>query len=517
MTSSDQWRLGWAFARSLASYQFGGPPRPFSATFAVTNRCNLRCRYCNTPFLDPHHLSLTEIEQLFSRLKKLGIARLGLAGGEPLVRDDLGEIVALAKAHGFWLSLNSNLNLYHRHEALFDHIGLVFTSLDGTFEHHRQGRGAKALDGLIDAIRSLRARRVPVVAICVVDAHNVDDADFLCAQAAELDMRIHFQPRCTDTEIVRGEYAEDMDNERLRAFWRRLRERRAGNARIASTALYLEHLEGWPDFRRAAVMATGTRCAAGIGFCTSIRRATPTRARIRRGKFRRSIYCARIGAGRVPASRPVPTAPSVPWSSSTRCSESHCEGRSAPPELCERRSLTMLFRFGIDKRVKASVSNVIANYLDLEHVVFHPGLLNLEVYSETDRAACFALESKLGPFRFRNVHYFEFRPPNQIFQAIKSPLGPMRVLATAQAASGDQAEPECVVHVDVELDLPWFAYPFRGLLQPILERADHKVMVEDNLLIERRQRLFGDFIEDYLQPEHKILFKDLFRHHYSRR
>ena len=28
-------------------------------------------------------------------------------------------------------------------------------------------------------------------------------------------------------------------------------------------------------------------------------------------------------------------------------------------------------------------------------------------------------------------------------------------------------------------------------------------------MIERRQRLFGDFIEDYLQPEHKILFKDL--------
>ena len=177
----------------------------------------------------------------------------------------------------------------------------------------------------------------------------------------------------------------------------------------------------------------------------------------------------------------------------------------------------MLFRFAIDKRVKASVSNVIANYLDLEHVVFHSGLGKCRVYSETDRAACFSLESKIGPFRFRNVHYFEFRPPNRIFQTVKSPLGPMRVLATAESASDDPADPQCVVHVDVELDLPWFVYPFRGLLRPILEKADHTVMVEDNLLIERRQRLFGDFIEDYLQPEHRILFKDLFRRHYSRR
>ncbi len=176
----------------------------------------------------------------------------------------------------------------------------------------------------------------------------------------------------------------------------------------------------------------------------------------------------------------------------------------------------MLFRFIIDKPVKASVSNVIANYLDLEHVVFHSGLGNCQVYSETERAACFTLESKIGPFCFRNVHYFEFRPPNRIFQSIKSPLGPMRVLATAECVSDDPAAPLCVVHVEVELDLPRLVYPFRGLLLPLLKRTDHKVMVEDNLLIERRQRLFGDFIEDYLQPEHKMLFKELFRRHYSR-
>jgi len=266
MTAADSMRLGWAFARSLASYQLGGSPRPFSATFAVTNRCNLRCRYCNTPFLDPRHLSLNEIELLFSKLKQLGVVRLGLAGGEPLVRDDIGQIVALAKTQGFWLSLNTNLNLYRRHAALFDHVGLVFTSLDGTFAHHREARGDKSLDGTLEAIRDLRERRVPVVAICVVDAHNIDDADLLLEHAAQLDIRIHFQPRCTDTEIVRGEYAEDLDNERLRAFWRRLRERRAANGRIASTALYLEHLADWADFRRSAVAAEGTRCAAGVGF-----------------------------------------------------------------------------------------------------------------------------------------------------------------------------------------------------------------------------------------------------------
>ena len=266
MTRSDHLRLGWAFARSMVSFRLGGSARPFSATFAVTNRCNLRCRYCNTPFLDPRHLSLADVEVLFRKLQGMGVVRLGLAGGEPLVRDDLGEIVALAKTHRFFISLNTNLNLYPRYQSLFDDVDLVFTSLDGTFEHHREARGDKSLTGTIEAIRSLRARRIPVVAICVVDTQNLADADYLLGLAAELDIRVHFQPRCTDTDIVRGEYDDTLDNEALRAFWRRLRERRAAGARVASTTLYLEHLAGWDDFRRSAIAAPHTRCAAGFGF-----------------------------------------------------------------------------------------------------------------------------------------------------------------------------------------------------------------------------------------------------------
>ena len=48
--------MALAFGRSLLSWYIDGTPRPISATFAVTNRCNLRCSYCNTPYLDPRNL-----------------------------------------------------------------------------------------------------------------------------------------------------------------------------------------------------------------------------------------------------------------------------------------------------------------------------------------------------------------------------------------------------------------------------------------------------------------------------
>src|SRR5215207_6874451 len=97
---SEKVALGYAFGSSLLSYLVDGTPRPFSATWAVTNRCNLRCSYCNCPFIDPTHLDLPRVALMFDRLRQMGVRRLGLAGGEPMMRKDIGDIVTMAKARG---------------------------------------------------------------------------------------------------------------------------------------------------------------------------------------------------------------------------------------------------------------------------------------------------------------------------------------------------------------------------------------------------------------------------------
>ncbi len=251
---------------SLLSWWTGAAPRPFAASFAVTNRCNLRCSYCNTPFLDPRDLPLDDVARLFGRLRELGVRRLGLVGGEPLVRKDLDQVVACARGLGFHLSVNSNLLLYPRRPELFDAVDLVFTSLDGDPETHRRNRGERSWEGVLEAIDDLRARGKPVIAICVVTGDDLGAADFLLDTAEERDFKVHFQPQCTGTEIVRGEIAEGLSDERLRAFWAGLLERRRAGRAIASSARYLEVQSGWRDFRVSAWHDPGERCAAGRGF-----------------------------------------------------------------------------------------------------------------------------------------------------------------------------------------------------------------------------------------------------------
>jgi uncharacterized radical SAM superfamily Fe-S cluster-containing enzyme len=79
----------------------------------VTTRCDQHCPWCfasaGSSDGDP---SLEEIARWYDRLVRLGEARpfnIQLSGGEPTVRDDLPEIVALGRAKGFtYLQLNTN-------------------------------------------------------------------------------------------------------------------------------------------------------------------------------------------------------------------------------------------------------------------------------------------------------------------------------------------------------------------------------------------------------------------------
>jgi cyclic pyranopterin phosphate synthase len=68
---------------------------------SVTDRCNLRCLYClpgDLEFPDRDFLSADEIVALVSALVGLGVRRVRLTGGEPLVRKDLLTIVRRLRA-----------------------------------------------------------------------------------------------------------------------------------------------------------------------------------------------------------------------------------------------------------------------------------------------------------------------------------------------------------------------------------------------------------------------------------
>src|SRR5262249_33645013 len=75
---------------------------PLAVHLEVVAACNLTCKHCFAGVLPRNHhpLTLSEMEVLFGDLARLGSFRLGLTGGEPLLRKDLFDILDTAAEHG---------------------------------------------------------------------------------------------------------------------------------------------------------------------------------------------------------------------------------------------------------------------------------------------------------------------------------------------------------------------------------------------------------------------------------
>src|ERR1700720_1960651 len=84
------------------------PGPPFWLLLELTYRCPLHCPFCYNPVdfaKASRELSTDDWLRVLKEARALGAVQLGLSGGEPLVRDDLEEIVGEAHALGFYINL----------------------------------------------------------------------------------------------------------------------------------------------------------------------------------------------------------------------------------------------------------------------------------------------------------------------------------------------------------------------------------------------------------------------------
>ncbi len=165
---------------------------------SVTDRCNLRCIYCvppdNLQFIDRTELlSYEEITRVATIAAGMGIRKVRVTGGEPLVRKDLPFLVqALAKIAGIEdVSLTTNGMLLGRFAGRLAEAGLkrVNVSLDSLDpdrfrEMTRGGRVETVLKGLETAKKAgLEPLKINTVVIRGVNDREIEQFARLTTQA----------------------------------------------------------------------------------------------------------------------------------------------------------------------------------------------------------------------------------------------------------------------------------------------------------------------------------------------
>ncbi|MDH0213819.1 pyrroloquinoline quinone biosynthesis protein PqqE [Stutzerimonas stutzeri] len=170
-----------------------GPPLWLLAE--LTYRCPLQCPYCSNPldFARSHdELSTAEWIEVFRQAREMGAAQLGFSGGEPLVRQDLAELIAAARGLGYYTNLiTSGIGLTEEKIASFadaglDHIQISFQAADEEVNNLLAG-SQKAFAHKLEMARAVKKHGYPMVLNFVTHRHNIDNIDQIIRLCIELE------------------------------------------------------------------------------------------------------------------------------------------------------------------------------------------------------------------------------------------------------------------------------------------------------------------------------------------
>lgn len=265
MTPIEKLSIGTriALARAL------GRPRPFFVQYSLLNGCNAGCLYCNSPHRDDPQLPTADHTRLLSEFARLGTVRIKFLGGEPLLREDVGELVHETRRLGMRAAMVTNGFLVPERMDVIRQLSELVISIDGDQAAHDRQRGHGTWTRVMRAIDACAREKVDFFLSAVVTSESAGEIPWLIDLARRLNVMVNFQLPQTNLEMYGPRAAQmapsaDQSRDILREI---IAAKEAGAPVLFTTRSYRTTLD-WTDYRieREVRPGTPTPCSAGTSF-----------------------------------------------------------------------------------------------------------------------------------------------------------------------------------------------------------------------------------------------------------
>ena len=243
---------------------FRGLRIPLFVHWSLTYKCNSQCKYCGVWRLENKELDLKSIFFIIDCFWRLGTIGFSLSGGEPLLRDDIKDIIDFIAKKKIFVTINSNGRLVPKKINDLKNVNRVKLSFDGPEEIHNQLRGDDSFETLCKATDALRENNIKFVFNTVISKYNLNHIDYILEFAHRLNTGVIFQPPTIGLLAINKErnltvpdvnlYRKALDSliakKKSRIYFKV----------ILNSLSSLHYLYNWPNI-------TKIPCKAGIFFC----------------------------------------------------------------------------------------------------------------------------------------------------------------------------------------------------------------------------------------------------------
>ena len=243
---------------------------PLNVMISLTDRCCSKCKYCNIPNRKKTELTTKEVIDLLNDAAKLGCQRVSLWGGEPLMREDIGQIINHIKNKKMHVNIVTNGYLVPMKINAIKSLDVIVISLDGTKEVHDQNREEGSYDKAIEAIKVAKEIGLKVWTITTLTKFSNEAAIY---HVLDLSKKYNFLTTFQvmhHSDSLAGE-TQDMyaTNEKYRGLIMKLISEKKKGAPIVTSLKFLKHLLKWEDYsiNYSSKKIRWTKCFGGRLFC----------------------------------------------------------------------------------------------------------------------------------------------------------------------------------------------------------------------------------------------------------
>jgi len=256
-------RAGLAVARG----RLLGVRAPLFVILSVAAGSLNHSRYCRIPDREGREMTTDEVVRLIDEMARMGTQRLGIWGGEPLVRDDIGALVAHARRRNIYVTLDSNGYLLPRRIGELKSLDHLILALDGPREAHDANREEGAWEKVMAAL-DVVPEGTTLWTITVLTKHNVEHIPWILDMAEKKKFMAAFQVLHHPKALGINELLMPEPEAYRRALRLLIEEKKKGR-RVGTSFSCLSHLLSWQDYgdNRIAARAPGFDCWAGKFYC----------------------------------------------------------------------------------------------------------------------------------------------------------------------------------------------------------------------------------------------------------
>lgn len=164
-------------------------------SWEMTRNCNMNCSHCccgDSKFHSGDGLSHEEAVDVARQIVEMGVERVTLTGGEPLLREDWQELASILSEGGVYVDMITNGSLLENDLTCYIQnagIRAVGVSVDGVRATHDRIRCKGSYDKCMAGVQQLVAAEIPVTAVTTVQKPNVGQLDQIAAVLREWGVR----------------------------------------------------------------------------------------------------------------------------------------------------------------------------------------------------------------------------------------------------------------------------------------------------------------------------------------